>query len=206
MATKKATKKKTTAKTAEKALKPVETAVAAGRESVEAAVQASKQNLDAVMKASTEAANKGYEQVVAKTKEQAKQAVALTKENVAQASAAAFKGYDEFAILGKGNFDALVQSNTIVARGFETFGKEVLAFAQSAVEDNVAQAKALFGAKNLKDLADLQNDFARERLDKTMAETAKLTELSVQVTNQAWQPLQKQIDATVETWLKAHAV
>jgi phasin family protein len=197
--------KKKTGATPAKAATPVESAVTASRESIEAAVEAGKQNLDAAMKAGVETASKSYDQAVVKTKAQVEQAVALTKENVDKASEAAFKGYDEFAILGKGNFDALVQSNTMVAKGFETLSKEFMAFAQSAVEANISHSHALFGAKNLKEVADLHNDFARKSLDKTITETAKLTELSVQVTNEAIEPLQKRVDVTVETLLKAQA-
>ena len=150
-----------TVQTAQKALKPVETAVAAAQESVETAVQAGKQNLDAVVKAGNEAASKGYDQVVAKTKEQAEQAVALTKVNVEKTSAAAFKGYDDFAVLGKDNLDALVRTNSIFAKGMEVLGKEVLSYAQASLENNIAQTKALLGAKDLKEVVELHNDFAR---------------------------------------------
>ena len=156
-----AKKKTTTTKTAQKALKPVETAVQAG-----------KQNLDAVVKAGNEAASKGY---------------------------------DEFALLGKDNLDALVRTNSIFAKGMEVLGKEVLSYARATLETNIAQTKALLAAKNLKEVVELHNDFARERLDKVIAETAKLTELSVQVTNEAIEPLQKRVDVTVETLLKAQA-
>ncbi len=198
-----------TVQTAQKALKPVETAVetavAAAQESVETAVQAGKQNLDTAVKAGTEAASKGYDQVVAKTKEQVGQAVALTKENVDKASTAAFKGYDEFALVGKDNLDALVRTNGIVAKGMEVFGQEMLSYAQASLANGMAQTKALLAAKNLKEVVELHNDFAREHLDKVIAETAKLTELSVQVTNEAIEPLQKRVDVTVETLLKAQA-
>ena len=211
-----AAKKKTTTKAVEKALEPVEAAVAAGRESlevavaagresVEATVKANKQNLDAAVKAGSEAATKGYEQAVAKTKEQVEQAVALTKENVDKAPEAVFKGYDEFAVLGKDTFDAMVRTNSIVAKGMETFGMEILAYAQASLEDNMAQTKALLGAKSLKELVDLQSDFARARLDKVVAETTKLTDMSVQTANEAIVPLQKRVDVTVETLLKAQA-
>jgi phasin family protein len=211
-----AAKKKTTTETAEKALEPVEAVVAAGRESVEAAVavgresveaavKVGKENLDAAVKVGTEAATKSYEQAVAKTKEQVEQAVTLTKENVDKASEAAFKGYDDLAVLGKDTFDALVLTNTIMAKGMEVFGKEVLAYTQASMEDNVAQTKALMGVKSLKELVDLQNDFARARFDRAVAETAKLTDLSVQTANEAMGPLQKRVDVTVETLLKAQA-
>lgn len=166
---------------------------------------AGRKGVAAVLDAGTETASKGYGQMVAETKTQVAQAVALTKENVDKTSEAALRGYDDMASLGKDNLDALVQTNTAVAKGFETLGKEWLAFTQAALEDNIAQAQALFGAKNLKEVVDLQNDFARARLDRTIAETAKLTELSVQVASEAIEPLQKRVDVTVETLLKAHA-
>jgi phasin family protein len=69
----------------------------------------------------------------------------------------------------------------------------------------MAQARALIGAKDMQEIVALQNDFAKRRLEDTLAETAKLTELSTQVANEAIEPLQKRVDATVETVLKAKA-
>ncbi len=159
----------------------------------------------AAAKAGTAAASKGRGQTVNRTKAQVDQAVAVAKVNVEKATEAAFKGYDELAVLGKGNFDAIVQSNSVVAKGFEVIGKEFLAFAQRSVEGHMAQARALIGAKDMQEIVALQNDFAKRRLEDTLAETAKLTELSTQVANEAIEPLQKRVDATVETVLKAKA-
>ena len=158
-----------------------------------------------VAKAGTVAASKGHGQMVNQTKAQVDQAVAVAKVNVEKASEAAFKGYDELAVLGQGNFDAFIQSNSVVAKGFEVIGKEFLAFAQRSVEGHMAQARALIGAKDMQEFVALQNDFAKRRLEDTLAETAKLTELSTQVANEAIEPLQKRVDATVETALKAKA-
>jgi len=142
---------------------------------------------------------------VHQAKAQVEQTLALAKVNVEKSSAAAFDGYDELAGLGKGNFDAFVQSNSAVAKGFETIGMEMLAFAQRSVEDNMAQARALIGARDLQEFVDLQNEFAKQRLEETLAETARLTELSAKVANEAIEPLQKRVDAAVETVLKAQA-
>ena len=133
------------------------------------------------------------------------QTVALAKDKVEKASKAAFEGYDHMAVLGQDNFEAFVQSNSVVAKGFELIGKEVLAFAQRSVDQNMAQARALIGAKDLQEMVDLQNLFAKQRLEETLAETAKLTELSTQVANEAIEPLQRRVDATVETVFKAQA-
>ena len=146
-----------------------------------------------------------YGQAVNTAQAQVEQTVALAKQNVQQASKAAFKGYDQFAVLGQDTLDAFVQSNSAVAKGFELISKQVLAFAQRSVEENMAQARALIGARDLQEVVDLQNGFAKQRLEETLAETAKLTELSTQVANEAIEPLQKRVDATVETVFKAQA-
>ncbi len=195
---------RTTARTAAK------TGTGAGKKTSPAAVKtvvktAVKAVAKTATKAGTEAASKGQGQTVNQTKAQVDQAVAVAKVNVEKASKAAFKGYDDLAVLGKGNFDAFVRSNSVVAKGFEVIGKEFLAFAQRSVEGHMAQARALIGAKDMQEFVDLQNDFAKRRLADTLAETAKLTELSTQVANEAIEPLQKRVDATVETVLKAKA-
>ena len=151
------------------------------------------------------AASPSYGQSVHQAKAQVEQAFAVAKVNVEKSSAAAFDGYDDLAVLGKGNFDAFVQANSAVAKGFETIGMEMLAFAQRSVEDNMAQARALIGARDLQEFVDLQNEFAKQRLEETLAETARLTELSAKVANEAIEPLQKRVDAAVETVFKAQA-
>jgi len=146
-----------------------------------------------------------YGEAVTTAQAQVEQTVALAKQNVEKASKAAFKGYDQFAVLGQDNFEAFVQSNSVVAKGFELIGKQVMAFAQRSVEGNVAQARALMSARDLQEMLDLQKGFAKQRLEETLAETAKLTELSTQVANEAIEPLQRRVDATVETVFKAQA-
>lgn len=155
--------------------------------------------------AKASAGSPAYGQTAQKTRAQAEQALALAKENVEKTSRAALNGYDELAVLGKGNFDAFVRSNSVVAKGLETIGLEVLAFAQRSVEENMAQARALISARDLQEFVDLQNDFAKQRLEEALAETAKLTELSAKVANEAIEPLQKRVDAAVETVFKAQA-
>ena len=177
-----ATTKKTaaTAATAAKALKPVENAVTAGKETVEA-----------VVKASTEAATKGYEQ-----------AMTMTKEQVEKMSESIFKGYDQVSSVSKENVDAYVKSSTILAKGYEEMGKEVMSFAQDAMEANLAMAQSLMTAKTLREVIDMQTEFSRKRLDEAMAESAKLAELSVKVTNEAFEPIQAQVNQSVERMFK----
>ncbi len=160
-------------------------------EPVEAAVAASQETIEAVVKAGTQAASKGYEQ-----------AVAMAQEQVEKASSTLFKGYDEVASLGKESVDAYVASTSVLAKGIEAMSKELMGFTQSAVEANVANAKALFGAKTLREVIDLQSDFSRGRIDSLVSESAKLTELSLNLANDTFEPIQVQLNATVEKLMK----
>ncbi|MDX1710914.1 MAG: phasin family protein [Rhodovibrionaceae bacterium] len=177
------TQKKTTqnaTKTATEAMKPVEEAVTK-----------SKEQYEAVVKAGTDAATKNYETAVQQAQEQ-----------MEKASKALFGGYDELASLNKDNMDAFVKSSNIYAKGFESLSKEMMSFAQSAMETNLATVKAFAGAKTVREVIDLQADYARSNFDKTLAESAKLTEMSVKVTNDAMEPIQGRVNVTVQKMLK----
>lgn len=152
---------------------PVEVAVEAGKETVETAAA-------------------GYEQ-----------AVEMTKKQVEKSSKAVREGYGDFAALSKENVEAAISSGTIMAKGFETLGKEVVSFARQSVEGNVAATTAILGAKSLNEVVDLQNDYARKSFDQFVAESTKLTELSVKVANDALAPIKARVDVAVEQFTKA---
>ncbi len=182
----------------------------AARTAAKTGTGAIKRTSPARAKVGAAGAGKGTGQTVNPTQTHPTQAhvaqtVTAAKQNAEKTSEAAIKGYDDLAVLGQGNFEAFVASNSAVAKGFEAIGKEFLAFAQRSVEGHMAQARALIGAKDVQEFVELQNDYAKRRLEDTIAETAKLTELSTQVASEAIEPLKKRVDATVETVLKAKA-
>lgn len=191
------------AKTA-KAPAPVGRAVDESLEAAEAAgAEVAEEAAEKTYEKTANQAKAQVEQVFAMSKQTAEKAVETSKQAATQSAEAAFKGYEDLAVLGRDNLDALVRSNNAVAKGIEAIGKQVMAFAQSAMEENVAQARALVSVRDIQELVDLQNDFAKKRLEATIAESARLTELSTQVANEAFEPLRKRMDATVETVLKA---
>jgi phasin family protein len=191
MPNQKSATKKSPSKTAaaKKAAPAIEAPVS--MEPVESAVAAHQETIETVLKAGTQAATKGYEQ-----------AIALAQEQVEKASETIFKRYDEVTSLGKDNVDACVLSSTVFAKGVESMGKEFMSIAQSAVEANVATAKALFGAKTVREVIELQTEFSRSRFDSLVAESAKLTELSMTLANDTIEPIQLRLNATVEKLMK----
>lgn len=146
-----------------------------------------KDTIEATVTAAQEAATKNVEQ-----------AVAYTKEQVDKVSKQVFTAYDEFAGLQKETVDAVLASGNILAKGFEELSKSVIAFTQSQLEQSVSVAKAAIGVKTLKELVDLQTEYARSSFDALVAETTKVSELSVKVANEAAEPLTARVNATVE--------
>ena len=161
-------------------LKIAETAASAGAETVEAAV-----------KTTTEAATKTVSEVVAATKEQ-----------VEKTSKAAFTGYDELSSVNKENLDAVVEAGKIMAKGMEVLSREVMAFTKESIEANTAAATKLFAVSSVQEAIELQSEFARSNFDKAVAETSKLTEMSVKMANEAFEPLQTRMNLTVEKFMK----
>lgn len=129
-------------------------------------------------------------------------AMQITKEQIEKASQTFFKGYEDLASLGKGNVEAVVKSSAIVARGFEEMGRQIMALAQANMEHGVAAAKAAMNCTTLKQIVELQNDFAKTSFDKAMAEGNKLSELSVKVANEAIEPIQARVNVAVGTFVK----
>jgi len=166
----------------------------AGAKDAFQAAEAVKDTVETVVKAGTAAAKASYEQ-----------AVEMTKNQVEKASQTFFKGYGEFASLGKENLEAFVQSSTIVVKGAETFGKEWMGFAQAAVEQNVAAIQSLVAAKTLKEVVELQNDWAKKTFDTVVAESARLSEMGVKTTSEVFEPLKDRANVTVSKIFKQMA-
>lgn len=125
------------------------------------------------------------------------QVVETTKAQVEKTNEAVVKGYDEFAALQKEGVDALIKAGAIWAKGAEDFGKAYLALAQETAEANSDAAKALFSAKSLEEAVELQGKIARKSFDMSLSEGTKLSELSLKVANDAFQPIQQQLTAVV---------
>ncbi|MFC7333195.1 phasin family protein [Rhodocista pekingensis] len=146
----------------------------------------------------TEATMQGADAATRKVEE----ALTYTKGQVEKATRQAFRVYDDAAGFQKDNIDALMRSGTIMARGFENLSKAMLAFTQTQVEQNVSAAKAMLGVKTLRELVDLQTEFARTSFDSLIAEATKVSEMSVKVTNEALEPLSARVNAAVEQMAK----
>jgi phasin family protein len=117
----------------------------------------------------------------------------------------AMKTAEELVAFGQGNVEAMVRSSQIWAAGLQDISKLIAANAQASFDETMSTFKALSSAKSLKDAFELQASLARTTIEKTLAESGKLTDASMKLTEQTLAPLTARVSLAVEKFTKVAA-
>ena len=133
------------------------------------------------------------------------EAMLFGQEQLGRAASTLFRGYDEAAAFGKGNAEALMLSGNIVVRGVEDIGKAWLDLGQKSLQSGAVLAQAFAGVRTLQELVELQTDLARATLDRLLTESARISELSAKIANEAVAPLQARVGTAFGLMLKREA-
>lgn len=155
---------------------------------VDAAVAASKETIEQIAKIGQDAAQKNMEQ-----------AMSMAKENAEKASQTLFNSYGQINTLAQGNYEAVSKSFGILSKGMEDVSKAWAAYTQGTVDSTMAFGKQVLGAKSLNEVVDLQNTFTKSAFDSFVAESTKISEMSVKTASEAIEPLKARVDEAVET-------
>jgi phasin family protein len=134
---------------------------------------------------------------------QAKAGFEATQATVKEGIDKAMKTAEEFVAFSQGNMEALMKFGQIWATGMQDLSKHIAATAKASLDDSITTFKAVSTAKSLKDAFDLQTAYARSTLEKTLAESGKLTDASFKLTEQALAPLTARVTVAVEKFAKA---
>jgi phasin family protein len=151
-------------------------------------------------------AGKGFEATVSGLKDgMAKAAAGLadTQAKVKEGMEKAMKTAEEFVAFSQGNVEALVKSGQIWTAGVQDIGKQIAANAQASFDETMSTFKALSSAKSLKDAFELQSSLARATMEKAMAESGKLTDASLKLTEQVMAPLTARFSLAMEKFGKS---
>jgi phasin family protein len=151
-------------------------------------------------------AQKGFEQTVTGLKDGMAQAAAgfeKTQAKMKEGVEKAMKTAEEFVAFGQGNMEAFTKSGQIWAAGIQDLQKQFAATAQASFEEAVATFKAMTSAKSLKDAFDLHANLARGAIEKTLAESGKITDASLKLTEQTLAPITARVTLAVEKFAKA---
>lgn len=98
----------------------------------------------------------------------------------------------------KKNLEALVASTTAAAKGAEALGAHAVAYSKQALEDQVAAARSLAGAKSFQEAVELQTGFAKAALEGYLANFGKITEVVSDSVKETVKPLNERVAAFVE--------
>jgi phasin family protein len=152
------------------------------------------------------AATKGIEATVSNLKDGMTKAAAgftETQAKVKQGMEKAMKTAEELVSFSQGNLEAMLKSGQIWAAGMQDLSKQVAATAQASFDETMSTFKALTSVKSLKDAIDLQASLARATMEKTLAESGKLTDASFKLTEQAIAPITARVTLAVEKFAKS---
>ncbi len=109
----------------------------------------------------------------------------------------------DFAAIGKDNLAAITASGKIWAEGVQDLTKHAAATAKASYEESVATFKALTTVKSVKEAIEIQTAFSKAAIEKAIAETNKMTEASLKLTEKAMAPITARISVAVTSMSKA---
>lgn len=148
----------------------------------------------------------GIDQTVATLKDGMAEAAAgfeQTQARVKEGMEKVMKTAEELMAFSQGNVEAFVKSGQIWAAGVQDLSRQVAANAQASFEQTMSNFKALTSAKSLKEAVDLQTSMARTAFEKMVAESGRLTDASVKLTEQTIAPITARVSLAVQKFSNA---
>ena len=104
----------------------------------------------------------------------------------------------------KKNLEAVVASVTAATKGAEALGAQAMAYSKKALEDQVAAAKNLAGAKSVQEVVELQTSYAKFAMEAYIAQMNKASETVAASVKESFLPLNERVTAFVEKMQAAH--
>jgi phasin family protein len=99
----------------------------------------------------------------------------------------------------------MVKANQIMAKGLEELSKEFVSLTKSSMETAAATTKAVFAAKTLKDVVELNKGYTKSSMEKFVADSTKLSEMSAKVASESFAPVTARMTVALEKVLKPAA-
>lgn len=110
----------------------------------------------------------------------------------------------ELNVHSKKNFEAAIASVTAATKGAEALGAHAAAYSRKSIEDHVAAAKTLAGAKSVQEVIELQTAFAKSAFETYIAEMNKMAETVANSVKASTSPLNERVTAFVERMQASH--
>jgi phasin family protein len=95
-----------------------------------------------------------------------------------------------------------VKSSTIFVKGVQDVSKSFFALTQLSFEEGVALSKTLLGAKTIQDVVEVQSTLVKTSFDKAMAESGRISEMSMKVAEEAFAPINDRMSVAMQRVMK----
>ncbi len=99
------------------------------------------------------------------------------------------KSIEEINEFSRGNVEALVQAGKAAAQGFEKLAQGAVEFSKKNLEEGTAAVRTLAAAKTPNEFFAASNDYAKSYFDGLVAEMSRVTETSLKVMGEVFEPL-----------------
>jgi phasin family protein len=105
---------------------------------------------------------------------------------------------EEMGDFHKGNFEAVVESAKIYAKGVEAMGQDAAEFGRRSFEQMTAALKSMAQVKTPAELMKLHADYVRSSFDAAVAEGSKTTEAVIKLAGDVAQPVSSRFAVVAE--------
>lgn len=92
---------------------------------------------------------------------------------------------------------AMVEATAAMSKGCEEFSRKLGTLVQESMSRAMNASKTMMAAKSIKEIGELQTEFAKSFFDQWLEGTGKLSEISARVTQQAMSPVAKHANDAV---------
>jgi phasin family protein len=113
------------------------------------------------------------------------------------------KSTEDFVALGQANMEALVKSGQIWTAGVQELMTQFAETAKASFDESVAALTAISSAKSVTEAMDVQSKFATSVAGRALAESNKLVDASIKLTEKTLAPITARVTSAVKTFDKA---
>jgi len=109
------------------------------------------------------------------------------------------KSTNDLVAFGQANVEACAKSGQIWAAGVQELTKLFAAATKASFDESVSAFNAITSAKSVTEAVNLQSAFASSSVAKTLAESSKLIDASIKLTEQTLAPITARVTGVVAT-------